>query len=149
MAEPEILGPEEETHDPLTGEVLPAQRAADGALVPHAATNIGEMLNMLEGGQFSVDIRHDTGVVLGRMQELAELTGNKQKASITIKIDFSSEGDVITAVGSHKVTPPKETRRRTPLWLDEQNRVMATPPKQGQFFGVRAVDGGARPVRRI
>ena len=149
MAEPEILGPE--VADPITGEILPAERAADGALVPHAATNFGDFLNMMEGGQFAVDLRQESGEMLSRMQELADATGNKQKGSVTIKIDYSTEGgdSPFVVVGSYKLAPPKETRRRTPVWLDEQNRVMATPPKQGQFFGVRAVDGGSRPVRRV
>jgi hypothetical protein len=148
MADPEILGPET-PHDPLTGEILSPTPAADGALVPHAATRFGDFLNMLEGGQFAVDLRQDTGEMLRRMTELAEATGNKQKGAVAIKIDYSTEGDVITVVGAYKLTPPKENRRRTPMWLDDQNRVVPTPPKQGQFFGVRAVDGPSKTIRRI
>ena len=82
MAEAEILGPEE--HDLSTGEILSPSKAADGGLVPHGATTAGDFINMIEDGQFAHDVRHDIGLMVGRMKELAEVTGNKQKGRVTI-----------------------------------------------------------------
>lgn len=142
----------EEKHDPDTGEIIDgeivADRAADGGLVPYAATTAGNLIDLIEDGQFSADARQELGLMVGKMKELAEATGNKQKGRLVLTIDMTTEGEAFTVVGAFKVTPPKETRRKTIMWPDEQNRMMRTQPRQRQFFGVRQVSGPGE-VRKI
>jgi len=142
----------DEQHDPETGEVIEGEivqdRAADGGIVPYAATTAGNFIDLIEDGQFAADARQELGLMVGRMKELAEATGNKQKGRLVLTIDMTTEGEAFTVVGAFKVTPPKETRRKTIMWADDRHRMMRTQPRQKQFFGVRSVEGPGA-VRKI
>ncbi len=140
-----------EQADALTGEITEVadhERAADGGVVPYAATSAGDIINMIEDGQFSAEIVHAVGELVATMTDMAAATGNKQKGSLTLKLDFATEGGPFTVKSGFKVTPPKEIRRPTLLFTDEHNRLSRTQPKQRQFFGVRQV-GTTGPVRRV
>lgn len=143
--------PEDETHiDPETGEVVDRMfdiRAADGGRAPHAATTAGEFINMIEDGQFAADLNRELAALAEKMNDMVEATGNKQKAKVTITIDFASEGGPFIIAGAYKITPPAEKRKRTLVWTDEHNRFTRSQPRQGQFFGVRVVD--AQPTRKL
>jgi hypothetical protein len=143
---------QDEGHDPVTGEIVEGEvvsRAADGGPAAFAAGNLGDLLNMSEDGQFGADVMVDMRALVRKMMELAEATGNKQKGRLTINIDFRTEGDAFFAVGSHKVTPPKETRRQTILWPNEQGNLSRSQPNQRQLFGVRQVGGTTAAPRRV
>jgi hypothetical protein len=139
---------DEETGEIIEGDALEVELAADGGLVPYGATTAGDIINMIEDGQLSADIVQAVGELVATMTDMAAATGNKQKGSLAIKIDFATEGGPFTAKASFKTTAPKEVRRPTLLFTDEHNRLTRTQPKQRQFFGVRQV-GGSGPVRRI
>ncbi len=137
----------EEKADPVTGEIMEPERAADGGLVPYAATSAGEVLNMIEDGQFSAEIVGGLQELVANMSDMAAATGNKQKGRLSITLDFLTEGGPFTVKSAFKITPPKEVRRPTLLFTDEHNRLSRTQPRQAQFFGVRQVGSGA--TRRI
>jgi hypothetical protein len=142
----------DEKHDFVTGEVFEGEvvpQAADGGLVPYAATTAGNFIDLIEDGQFSADARQELGGMVARMKELAEATGNKQKGRLVITVDMTTEGEAFTVVGSYKLTPPKETRRKTIMWADEKNRMMRSQPRHGVLFGVRQVSGPGAPVRTV
>lgn len=143
----------DERHDPQTGEIIDGdamevELAADGGLVPYAAGTAGEIINMIEDGQFSADIVAAVAELVSTMTDMASATGNKQKGKLAITIDFATEGGPFTAKAAFKITAPKEVRRPTLLFTDERNRLTRTQPKQRQFFGVRQV-GGSGPTRRL
>lgn len=146
-----------ENVDPSTGEVVRDgellgpefdNTAADGGIVPFGAVTAGDLINSMEDGQFSADIVHQMSQLAALMSDMAAATGAKQKGALTIKIDLVTEGGPFTAKANFKITPPKETRRPTLLFLDEKNRFTRTQPKQRQMFGIRQV-GGSAEVRKI
>jgi hypothetical protein len=142
---------QEERSDPLTGEIISAEpeRAQDGAIIPHPANTAGDILNMLEDGRLSVDIVRDMKPLIAKMEELAEASGKTQKGKLTITIDLACDGQIFTATGGYKITPPKEPRPKTLVFVTDEHQLTRTQPRQRQFFGIRQVGGSEGPVRRV
>lgn len=117
--------------------------AADGGRVIGAANNAGEFLNMIEDGQFTVDLHRGLADLAATMSDMAVATGKKQKGKVTIVIDLATEqiagGSVFMAQGKFAIKAPEEKRKVTMLFTDEHNQFTRTQPRQGQFFGVREV----------
>lgn len=124
-------------------------RAADGGMMPHAAMNAGDALNMIEDGQFSADLHEQLVDLAATMSDQAAMTGKKVKGKVTITLDFENEGGVFRAVGKFAVKKPELPRRPTLLWTNERNAFQRSQPRQGGFFGVREVEVPKGDVRVI
>lgn len=135
-------------YDESKGQELEV-RAADGTLMPHAATNAGDVLNMIEDGQFSADLHAAMVELAATMSDQAAITGKKIKGKVTVTIDLENEGGVFRSVGKFAVKSPELPRKPTLLWTDEKNRFQRTQPRQGGFFGVREVTVDPRDVRTV
>jgi hypothetical protein len=133
----------------VEGEVLSRDVAADGGPAAFAAGNLGDLLNQAEDGQFGADVMVEMRGLIRKMVEMAEASGNKQKGRLTINLDFRTEGDAFFVIGSHKITPPKETRRQTIMWPNEKGNLGRSQPNQRQLFGIRQVGGTAGAPRRV
>lgn len=135
-----------------TGEIArePKQEielAADGLATPMAATNLGYLLNSLENGQFSADIINALAALGQGMTEIADATGKRQKGSITVKLNLTTEGEAFFIEADYKVAAPKLPRPRTLTFQDESGNFTRSQPKQKVFFGVRDAGGGPREIK--
>lgn len=135
-----------ENKAPLEGEIVGAERAADGGTVPHAANTLGEFVNMIEDGQFGADVNQKLADLAALMSDLAQATGNKQTGKVTLELTFTTEGGPFQLAAKFKVKEPEEKRRRTLLFTDERNHFTRTQPRQRQLFGIREVDESG-PIR--
>lgn len=140
-----------ETIDEITGEVLPAPpntRAADGGLVPAAATTGGQFIDALDDGHFSADLHSQLRDLAAEMQDIGNQTGQKTKGKVVITIDLTREDNAFKIGSAVKVTKPVLPKARSIMWTDEHNRFTRFPPNQGQFFGVRGV-ASTGPIRSV
>ena len=138
---------------PLSGEVTQAEptvrRAVDGNLVPAAALTGGQFIDQLEDGNFSADLHVTLKDLAAKMHEIGTQTGQKTKGTVTIKIDLLREDNMFRISSDLKVKEPELPRPRSVMWTDEHNRFTRFPPNQGQFFGVRSVDGTGGGPRSV
>lgn len=158
-AAPSPPPPERQTFDstpppparPAKQEVIEPERAADGGPAPYAASTLGELVNLLEGGQLSADAIGAVSALGQGMRELAERTGKRQKGRVAIVLNLATDdtGEAFFVEAEFKVTAPKEPRRKTMLWQDEKGRMTPSQPRQRVFFGVKDVGDAPRQIRQI
>lgn len=143
----------EEDHDPITGEVMQPERAADGGVLPRPARTTGEFLRIINGGQFDQDMMDDLQEAAAELQDLAACSGGKAKGKLTITIDIEVESDGDSSMfylrGNHKIALPVAKRTRSVAWVDEHNHFTQNKPRQGHLFSTPRDVGGARPVRSV
>lgn len=123
--------------DPDTGEILqpPREHAADGRELTTAAFTGGAMLDLLEEGQFGVDLHTALAEVAKATTDQANRTGNKSKGSVSIKLEIERDGDSFRIRPELKVVTPKDPRPRSTMWVDQHMNFTRFPPQQTQLFG--------------
>ena len=147
------MSDEETRYDTQTGEVLPPAGnepggyAQDGRPLPASAVTGGDIINMLEEGQFSQDVHEAVRDLLITLNDVTKDTGNKAKGSITIKLDFEKEDSAIRVKSNFTVKKPELPRVKSIMWTDGAHNLTAFPPQQMQMFGMRSV-GGSGGLRR-
>lgn len=130
-------------------EVFEPDRAADGAPTPYAASTLGEVVNMLERGAFSAEVVQALAALGKGMSEIAEATGKRQKGTVTIKLNLTTEGDAFFVEADYTVKAPKLPRPRTLAWQQDDGRLTPSQPKQKLLFGVARTEHGERNVRTL
>lgn len=125
----------------------PGELAADGRPEHMAAVNLGHLVNSLENGQLSADFIAALAALGQGMMEIADATGKRQKGSITLKLNLTTEGEAYFIEADYKVAAPKLPRPRTIAWQDEASNFTRSQPRQKVFFGVRDAGGGPRQIR--
>jgi hypothetical protein len=139
--------------DPDTGEVLepkgnePGGYALDGRPIPAAAATGGDIINMLEEGQFGVDVHQAMADLIAHLNDVSEANGGKAKGSLNIKIDIVKEDNALRIASNYTVKKPDMPRPRSIMWTDQQNNLTMFPPSQMQMFGMRSI-GGSGGIRR-
>lgn len=144
-----------DTFDPDTGEVLPPEGAdngpggyaLDGRPIPSAATTGGDIINILEGGQFGEDFHEAMRDLFAVLNDVAKETNGKAKGGVTIKLDFVKEGQALKVASKFTVKKPEMPRAPSIVWTDQHNNLTMFPPNQMQMFGMRSV-GGSGGLRR-
>jgi len=140
MGDPEILPPA----DPLKNQ---AGYAIDGGIVPAAAMTGGQVIDMLEDGQFSQDVFTGVRDLIAELNDQGA-NGDKVKGKVTITLDISKEDNAFRIASDVKVVAPKRKRPRSIAWCDEHNRLTRFPPNQMQMFGMKDV-GGSGKLRTV
>jgi len=139
--------------DHETGEVLepkgnePGGYALDGRPIPAAAATGGDIINMLEEGQFSQDLHRAFADLIAQLNDVSEATSGKAKGSVAIKIDIVKEDNALRIASNFKITAPPLPRARSIMWTDQQNNLTMFPPNQMQMFGMKSI-GGNGGLRR-
>lgn len=135
--------------DPANGEVLEAEKgnepggyALDGRPIPAAAITGGDIINMLEEGQFGGDVHAAIADLLATLNDVSKETGGKAKGSVTIKLDFSKEDNALRIGSNFTVKKPDMPRPKSIMWTDERHNLTMFPPQQMQMFGMRSIGGG-------
>ncbi len=118
-------------------------QAADGQNLPGRTKSAGDVINLLEDGNFSMDL-YNQMVELGRkIEEVADLSGGKAKGKITLTLELTREDGAFKIASDYKVTEPKMPRARSIMWTDPNTGDFTRfPPNQRQLFGLKSAGGG-------
>lgn len=141
-----------EPFDPATGEILQTgvMRAADGGVIPAAATTLGDALNMLEDGRFGAEALHKMQQLGKLLADRSAITEKAVKGSITIKLEMTAEDDMFKITPEITVKEPKIARPRSPMWQDPDTGTFTRfPAKQMQMFGLNPGAAEPRAVRNV
>ena len=143
-----------DNYDSETGEVLepakgnePGGYALDGKPIPAAAVTGGDIINMLEEGQFGSDVHEAIADLLAHLNDVSKETNGKAKGSVTIKLDFTKEDNALRIASNFTVKKPDMPRPKSIMWTDERHNLTMFPPNQMQMFGMRSI-GGSGGLRR-
>jgi hypothetical protein len=145
----------DESQAPLVGEIthdapqMMAPRAADGGIVPAAATTAGQFLDLVGDGEFSAEVHAALRNLAAEMQDQFRASGKPTKGKVVVSFDFEFEDRMFKIKPDVKVTLPKQPRSRSIMFADEHNRFTRFPPGQAQMFGVRSVPSGSGGLRQV
>lgn len=130
-------------------EIIEPNRNADGSPAPYAASTLGEIVNMLERGQFSHEAVQAFQALASGMREVADATQKRCKGTLTIKLNLTTEGEAFFVEADYAVKAPKLPRPRTLAWQQGDGRITPSQPKQQLLFGVAGTEHGDRKVRTL
>ena len=130
-----------ETVDRSSGEVLD-RVAADGRRKVPAASSFAEFVKMLEDGQVDADLHAEMQRIANALTDYHQMARSKAKGQIKITIDFAFDG-IFRIDTKWDTKLPKEERMGSVLFASDDNRFTPHRPGQGDFFGMRDVNGPA------
>ena len=109
-------------------------------------TDIYTVLRQLEDGQLAADLQTELTDLCGDLSNHAAEQGGTAKGSITLKIDFSLKDGVMNLENAITVKRPKQSRRRTVMWLTPENNLTPRNPKQQELPLVDVNRRAAAPI---
>ena len=146
--------PEDSGNQDSGQEIIPPEKqqkfAADGSILPSTAFTLGNIMDILEDGQFSDDVAEDVCDLVAALNDMSrDAPGRKHKGKLVVEVDLEMEDGAIKIQAKHKVKKPERPRPKSVFWSDEQNRLTRFPPGQRQMFGVRRATGSGSGVRNV
>lgn len=139
----------EQGADPATGEIReepqqqgyqpspPPTPAVGGGMIAPPASRAGDMINLLEDGQLSMEMQQELSNLADQIRMVAERTGTKAKGELTLKLLVSceSDGEALSIIADVKAKAPQLPRRRSIMWQDDDGSFLTHPPRQKPMFG--------------
>lgn len=147
-------------HDPVTGEVLPAEAPVPGTLrrmtedgpAPKNGRDAAGIIAMLEGGDWNFEMGEDIRELVQAMEAYAHNNKGTAKGEVTIKLNLSLANGIFVLVGGHTVKKPVAKRLGTPLFAREDGALGVNPSGQYRSLGHQATMREVeieQPVREV
>lgn len=94
-----------------------------------------DALSILEGGALSQDLTEQQREIIAAINNAVAEGAKRGKGSLTLKLDYTYDGDFIEIQADVKTTIPKEKRGRSVLWTTPDNNLCRNDPRQNEMFG--------------
>lgn len=88
------------------------------------------MVSGLDDGALHAELTEKLEQVVAALREAKRNQGGKPKASLTLSLDFKLDGETTDVYADIKVAYPKRTRNRTILYINADNRLSQSNPRQ-------------------
>lgn len=133
-----------EQHDPVTGELMPPERAADGRPLAPTASLLSQLIAVMGNGEFDQSMAEVLTDLIADLRDHATAGDGTAKGKLAVTISVKLEGGAFFLEPGFKVTLPTGKFGRALMFATEDNRFTPNAPLQGQLFGVRDATPGAR-----
>ena len=117
---------------------------------PNSILTFSQLLQVVAEGQVHHDLTKQLTEAVAAMNDARAEGISKPKASITLKLNFTLDGQNVDVDAKHSVSLPVIAPPRTVLWTTADNKLSRANPKQTQLFGkVETVDLKTGEVRTV